>query len=195
MSLPYLGEFRITKLYGAPPPPGMTYSAGKHPGLDLVGTDKLIRAVLGGTVHRAGCDYNGWGKYIVVKQTDNLYAIYAHLSKAYKAAGQQVKTGETIGVEGSTGKSTGSHLHFELRKNYSDKYATIDPAPYLGLVNKVGKAEVNEVKKQITIGLCGSDKTVTAIECDGNNYVRLQDLRCDHIVISNVGAKPIISTK
>ena len=196
MSYPFLGDFRITKLYGTPPPPGMTYSAGKHPGIDLVSSgDKVIRAVLDGTVYRSGMDYSGWGKYVVIKQTDGLYAIYCHMSKSYKSVGQVIRAGEMLGIEGSTGKSTGSHLHFELRKNYSDKYSTIDPANYLGLKNKLGVAEVDEVKKSITIGLCGNDKKVTTIESDGNNYVKLQDLRCEHIVIGYKNGKPTIDVR
>lgn len=196
MSLPYLGEFRITKLYGTPPPAGYTYSAGKHAGVDLVGaSDKTIRAVMGGSVYRSGMDYGGWGKYTVIYQTDGYYAIYAHMSRAYKSVGQVVRAGDMIGIEGSTGKSTGSHLHFELRKNYSDKYSTIDPAPYLGLRNKLGKAEVLEVQKKITIDLCGTDKNVNAIESGGNNWVKLQDLRCPQIEVLYQNGKPTIRVK
>lgn len=198
MRMPFLGDFRISKLYGTPPPKGVTYSAGKHPGIDLVGvTDKLVRAVNNGTVHKAGYDYDGWGKYIVIRQDDGLFAIYAHLKSAYKGAGSFVRAGETIGVEGSTGKSTGSHLHFELRKNYGDKYSTIDPAPYLGIENAVGMAKVvdDEVIKDITIVLNGKTKVVTAIEKNGNNYVKLQDLRDDKIQIGYTGGKPTVTVK
>ena len=148
MNQPYLGSFRITKLYGTPPPKGMTYSAGKHPGIDLVGVDKQVRAVMAGTVHRSGYDPSGWGNYIAIKQPDGYYAIYCHLKKRYKSAGQSVQAGEWIGDEGSTGKVTGQHLHFELRKNYGDKYSTVNPTGYLGLSNEVGVARV--VKEQIS---------------------------------------------
>lgn len=197
MRMPYLKDFRVSKLYGTPPPPGMTYSAGKHPGIDLVGvTDKVVRAVNNGTVYKAGIDYDGWGKYIVVKQDDGYYAIYCHLQNAYKSAGGTVRAGDMLGIEGSTGKSTGSHLHFELRKNYSDKYSTIDPAHYLGIENKVGMAKaVDEVLKTITITLNGKDKVVNASQIDGNNYVKLQDLRCDRIEIGYKNGKPTITVK
>ena len=121
--LPYKGTFRITKLYGTNPPPGMTYSAGKHPGVDLVGvSDKTIYAVKGGVVIRNSEDYSGWGRYVVVHQTDGLYAIYAHLITSYVKLNKVVKEGDLIGIEGSTGKVTGRHLHLEFRKNYADKY-------------------------------------------------------------------------
>lgn len=193
MNMPYLGDFRITKLYGTPPPAGMTYSAGKHAGLDLVGENKEIRAVMPGTVYRSSYDPDGWGKYLVVKQTDGLYAIYCHLSKSYKAAGQIVKAGEMLGVEGATGQVTGQHLHFELRKSYGDKYSTIDPANYLGLKNAVGVAEVLEVEKEIKIVLNGKEKTVKAIEKDGNNFVKLQDLRDSKIAIGYANGKPTVT--
>ena len=152
MGMPYKGDFRVTLLYGAKPPAGITYSAGKHPGIDLVGvSDKLIRAVRPGCVYRSGYDLSGWGKYTGVKQDDGLYAIYAHMSKAYKSVGQQVKEGETIGIEGSTGKATGSHLHFELRRAYPDKHSTIDPAEYLGIQNKVGMAKVVDNVQEVDV--------------------------------------------
>ena len=197
MILPYRGDFRITKLYGEKPPAGMTYSAGKHPGIDLVGVgEKLIRSVRPGCVYRSGYDLDGWGKYTVVKQDDGLYAIYAHMSKAYKSVGQQVKAGETLGIEGSTGKATGSHLHFELRRAYSDKFSTVEPAGYLGIQNKIGMAKVvDEIEKQITIILNGKHKIVNAIEKNGHNYVMLQDLRDDKIAIGYKGGKPTIDSK
>ena len=179
MSYPFLGDFRITKLYGTPPPPGMTYSAGKHPGIDLVSSgDKIVRVVLGGTVYASGYDYDGWGKYTVIRQSDGLYAIYAHMSKAYRSAGQAVKTGDMLGIEGSTGKSTGSHLHFELRKNYSDKYSTIDPAPYLGLKNKVGKAEVEDVQTvNVKVRLPdGTKKTYVGVVVNNQNKVGIREV-------------------
>ena len=103
---------------------------------------------MGGTVHRSGYDPNGWGNYIAVKQPHGYYAIYCHWKKRYKSGGQAVQAGEWIGDEGSTGKVTGQHLHFELRNNYGDKYSTVNPTGYLGLVNEVGVARV--VKEQVS---------------------------------------------
>jgi len=195
MNTPYMGTFRITKLYGTLPPAGVHYSAGKHSGIDLVGTAKEVRAVKGGTVYRASTDPDGWGKYIVIQQTDGLFAIYCHLNKILTAAGRAVTAGQWIGNEGATGQVTGQHLHFELRKTYGDKYSTIDPAKYLGLKNKVGTAEVSEMQKDIKINLNGKDKTVAAIESDGFNYVRLQDLRDSKIDIGYKDGKPTVTVK
>ena len=190
--MPYLGDFKITKLYGTPPPAGMSYAAGKHPGVDLVGlTDKYVKAVVGGTVYRSGQDPDGWGNYIVVKQSDGCYGIYCHLSKRYKSAGQAVQAGEVLGVEGNTGMVTGQHLHFEVRQNYGDIYSTLEPCAYLGIAKKLGEAEVIEVEKNLKIKLNGKTKTVKAIEKDGYNYVKLQDLRDEKIAIEYDGV-PVV---
>ena len=57
----------------------------------------------------------GYGKYIVIRHTNGLETIYGHLSKQLVAENQTVKAGEPIGLGGNTGRSTGSHLHFETR--------------------------------------------------------------------------------
>lgn len=143
MTLPYEGKIRVTKLYGTPPPKGFTYAAGKHNGIDLVGdTNKNIHAITGGTVIRSRYDNTGWGNYIVIQQKDGISAIYAHLKERKVAEGKTVNDGQLIGVEGSTGNVTGSHLHLELRKKYSDRYSAIDPADYLNIKNKVGVLEM-----------------------------------------------------
>ena len=135
---PYEGKFVISKLYGTPAPAGMTYSAGKHPGADFVGrTNKNIHAVKSGYIYKTGYDDDGWGNFIVIAQTDGIFAIYCHLSKRVYKAGTSIRAGELIGIEGETGMARGSHLHLEFRTDYTDKYATIDPCKYLNLEKKV----------------------------------------------------------
>lgn len=143
MTLPYEGKIRVTKLYGTPPPKGFTYAAGKHSGIDLVGVDsKKVQAIAGGTVIRSGYDPGGWGNYVVISQADGYSCIYAHLNKRNVAVNEKVKAGQGLGVEGNTGNVTGSHLHLELRKVYSNQDTTIDPAEYLKIKNKVGDLEM-----------------------------------------------------
>lgn len=195
---PYHEAFRITKLYGTEPPSGVKYSTGKHAGIDLVGiSDKVIRAVAGGVVYRSAFDEDGWGKYVVVKQDDGLYAIYCHLSKSYKSTGQAVRKGDMLGIEGATGQVTGQHLHFEIRREYGDKYSTIDPAEYLGIMPKIGVAKkaVDYMIKKIKIDLNGKTKEVEAVEVNGNNFVKLQDLRDDKIIIGYADGKPSLTVK
>lgn len=184
MQLPYYSNIRLTNIYGAAAPAGVTYSAGYHTGIDLVGdSSKQILAVADGIVFKTGYDQTGWGNYIVILQLDGLYAIYCHLTNKFAITGEAVPAGTIIGTEGSTGQVTGSHLHIEFRKDYYDKYSTVNAADYLGIKNEVGDVEELEVKTEITILLDGTEKTVEAIQSDGYNYVKLQDLRCDNIVI------------
>ncbi|MEU1374891.1 peptidoglycan DD-metalloendopeptidase family protein [Streptomyces triculaminicus] len=94
--------------------------AHKHSGQDLVvGTGTSVMAVHGGTVVKAGPNGGGdgpaYGNAIVIKHDDNTYSQYAHLSQVKVSVGQTVTTGQVIGLSGSTGNSSGPHLHFEIR--------------------------------------------------------------------------------
>lgn len=177
--LPYEGRVRITKLYGTAPPAGVHYSTGKHPGVDFVGVDnKSVVAVMEGKVTRVGYDPKGWGKYVTVQQTDNIFAIYCHLSSQAVTIGQWVLIGQKIGIEGSTGQVTGKHLHFELRRSYTDKYSTINPTEYLGIKNVVGEveedlAEIIKVKVKYPDGKVSN---VKGIMQDGTNYVSIRQV-------------------
>ena len=76
-----------------------------------------IRAAAAGEVLISkGSGWNGgYGSYIVIKHTNGTQTLYAHTSANYVSAGQSVSQGESIGAVGSTGQSTGPHLHFEVR--------------------------------------------------------------------------------
>ncbi|HEX6488866.1 MAG TPA: peptidoglycan DD-metalloendopeptidase family protein [Candidatus Dormibacteraeota bacterium] len=69
----------------------------------------------------------GYGNYIVVAHAHGYFTLYAHLTAALVTAGQLVHQGQTIGLAGSTGNSTGPHLHFEIRRDGE----FLDPLPYL----------------------------------------------------------------
>ena len=88
-----------------------------HTGVDLAGPNHSpIKAADSGNVLYSGW-YGGYGKVIIVGHGNGLATLYAHLSKAAASPGQNVKKGDVIGYEGSTGFSTGPHLHFEVRVN------------------------------------------------------------------------------
>ena len=70
-----------------------------------------------------------YGNYVVVDHGNGLSTLYAHMSALTVSAGQSVSAGQQVGLVGSTGSSTGPHLHFEVRINGSN----VDPAPYLGI--------------------------------------------------------------
>ena len=87
-----------------------------HYGMDLdLETGDSVRAVYDGVVRISAWDGGGYGNYILVRHYNGLETIYGHLSKALLPVGTFVKAGQLIGYGGSTGRSTGSHLHFEVR--------------------------------------------------------------------------------
>lgn len=92
-------------------------SRGTHTGLDIATSSGTpIKAAASGTVVYAG--WKGrYGNLVVVQHTDSVKTYYAHCSKIYVNAGQNVSQGETIAAVGSTGNSTGPHLHLEIRVN------------------------------------------------------------------------------
>jgi murein DD-endopeptidase MepM/ murein hydrolase activator NlpD len=75
-----------------------------------------ILACAGGKVVRAGWDPTGYGIMVIVDHGNGYQTLYAHLSKLRVSYGDYVKQGDQIGVMGNTGRSTGPHLHFEVRK-------------------------------------------------------------------------------
>ncbi|MET8983092.1 M23 family metallopeptidase [Streptomyces sp. NPDC004539] len=113
---------------------GNLWSA-KHSGQDFaVPTGTTVVAAHGGTVVKAGSggagDGSAYGNAIVVKHANGVYSQYAHLSRIDVRIGQVVSTGQQIGLSGSTGNSTGPHLHFEIRTtaNYG---SAVDPVAFL----------------------------------------------------------------
>ncbi len=87
-----------------------------HYGMDLdLETGDSVKSVYDGVVRISAWDGGGYGNYILVRHYNGLETIYGHLSKALVPVGTFVKAGQLIGYGGSTGRSTGSHLHFEVR--------------------------------------------------------------------------------
>jgi murein DD-endopeptidase MepM/ murein hydrolase activator NlpD len=109
---------------------GSMWSSGYHTGVDfVVGEGTPVVAVTSGQVVSAG-DGGAYGNEVVIQHADGYYSQYAHLSSISVSAGQQVGTGDQIGLSGSTGNVTGPHLHFEIRTG-PDYGSDIDPLAYL----------------------------------------------------------------
>ena len=88
----------------------------QHKGLDIkVYIGDTIRAAFSGKVRVVRYEGRGYGNYIVIRHPNGLETIYGHLSKQLVNENQNVRVGEPIGLGGNTGRSTGSHLHFETR--------------------------------------------------------------------------------
>ena len=88
----------------------------QHKGLDIkVYIGDTIYAAFDGQVRVVKTDPNGYGKYIVLRHKNGLETIYGHLSKQLVYTNEFIYSGQPIGLGGNTGRSTGSHLHFEIR--------------------------------------------------------------------------------
>lgn len=87
-----------------------------HAGVDLRARYIPVYASRGGTVSFAGTQ-SGYGKIVIIKHVNGYETRYAHLDKIYVKKGQKVKQGDHIAKSGMTGRVTGPHLHFEIRKN------------------------------------------------------------------------------
>ena len=102
---------RITDVYGYRPRRGRS-----HFGIDIkVRTGDTIRAAFDGKVRISRYERRGYGHYLVIRHPNGLETVYGHLSKKLVAENDIVHAGDPIGLGGNTGRSTGSHLHFETR--------------------------------------------------------------------------------
>ncbi|MFC8358267.1 transglycosylase family protein [Streptomyces griseorubiginosus] len=109
---------------------GSAWSKGYHTGVDFaVPTGTTVKAVAAGTVVASGWG-GSFGYQVVIRHGDGRYTQYAHLSAISVKAGQTVGAGQRIGRSGSTGNSTGPHLHFEVRSGPGFG-SDIDPVAYL----------------------------------------------------------------
>jgi murein DD-endopeptidase MepM/ murein hydrolase activator NlpD len=120
---------RVTSRYG---PRNVTGGSGYHMGVDIACTRMLgpnppIMASRAGVVSTISCG-GGYGVCLIVDHLDGDFTLYAHMSSTAVARGASVGHGQVIGYEGSTGNSSGPHLHFELWK----AGVKTDPCPYIG---------------------------------------------------------------
>ncbi|WP_330172538.1 transglycosylase family protein [Streptomyces sp. NBC_01498] len=107
-----------------------SWSSGYHTGVDFpVPTGTSVKAVAAGTVVSAGWE-GAYGYQVVIRHGDGKYSQYAHLSALNVRDGQRVNAGQRIARSGSTGNSTGPHLHFEMRTG-PGYGSDIDPVSYL----------------------------------------------------------------
>lgn len=156
---------KVTSKYGQ-------RSSGFHHGIDLVGskngssvtdtilahTEGLVIAVATGKKNDTGSTgLESYGNYVKIKHNNGYRTLYAHMKEVYVRVGETVKKGQKIGYMGNTGKSYGSHLHFEVRDT---KDVRIDPTPYL----EADLPEVKQEVKKVTVELPVIKKGVKCAE-------------------------------
>jgi murein DD-endopeptidase MepM/ murein hydrolase activator NlpD len=117
---------RLSSDYGMRTHPVLGGRRG-HKGIDLAGpTGTPIHAAADGIVSRADW-FSSYGLYVSLEHGGSMQTRYGHMSRLNVAAGQRVRKGEIIGYVGSTGRSTGPHLHYEVRIAGQ----AVNPVPYL----------------------------------------------------------------
>jgi murein DD-endopeptidase MepM/ murein hydrolase activator NlpD len=121
----------LTSYFGYRSDPFNSAHAEFHPGIDFKGArGDEAKCTANGKVVFAGW-YGGYGNCVRIAHTNNFETLYGHLSRITVKVGQEVTVGEKIGEVGSTGHSTGTHLHYEVRKNGK----AINPVKFLTLNN------------------------------------------------------------
>ena len=127
LGLPHEGN--ISSEYGFRKNPFGGYKGEFHPGIDVKGEmGDNVYATADGIVLRNDW-YSGYGNAVVLDHGFGLTTLYGHLTRVNVVPGQRVKAGDIIGFLGSTGRSTGPHVHYEIRKNGDD----IDPNPFVSI--------------------------------------------------------------
>ena len=120
-------ESRVTSEFGYRSDP-FTGQASGHTGIDIaVPTGTPVRAALPGVVTTATYNAGGYGYYVKVDHGNGMVTLYAHNSKLLVKVGDAVEAGDMVSLSGSTGRSTGPHLHFEVRV----KGQRVNPRSYL----------------------------------------------------------------
>lgn len=127
MGYPRISSF--TSFFGYRSDPFDTGNAEFHPGIDFKGKrGDEVKCTASGKIVFAGWA-GGYGNCIRIQHINNIQTVYGHLSKIKVKVGQEVNVGDEIGLVGSTGHSTGAHLHYEVRVNGKP----VNPVKYLTL--------------------------------------------------------------
>lgn len=138
---PFEGDWPITQKYGE------AITSSFHTGIDYgcpEGT--IIVASNDGVVKMATTENNGYGNYVIIQHNDGQATLYAHLKLFIVKPGQTVKQSQMIGYSGSTGNSTGPHLHFEARKiwySYTSHFNPMD-LPLMSMYQSAIKPDISE---------------------------------------------------
>ena len=124
---PINSKFGMRRLGGEP-------GVRQHKGVDIAAPQGTsVYATAEGEVLRIGYDPEGYGNFIEMRHPNGMTTLYGHLSRVDVASGDAIGTGQRIGLVGTTGYSTGPHLHFEVRRGGGQ----VDPAKVMGRTFRV----------------------------------------------------------
>lgn len=141
---PSKGQIRVTSPYGYRVHP-ITGEYKFHAGIDSVASDRNVRAIWDCVKVEVVPGYNyGRGNLVRLYYSNTFRVIFQHLASIGIKAGQAVKQGDVVGVMGSTGDSTGVHLHSETQVLRNGKWVAINPSQYINIPNKVSTYQGND---------------------------------------------------
>ena len=149
-----------------------------HTGIDLVKSHRApIQAFTAGTVlfagmGKTGSGFGGYGNVVLIKDKNGRGQVYAHLHSVAVKKGQVIRAGQVIGYQGNTGQSTGSHLHFEVRKKAQSRVPygwtanrqtnCLDPRSYIN--NYESNTSTSTAKSNLTVDGKWGNSTTSALQ-------------------------------
>ena len=131
MPLDYL---TITSSYGYRQDP-FTKCRRFHDGIDAIGINGFTYSMLPGRVAAVHHGGTGYGNYVILDY-GNLRCLYGHLNEIYAKEGTVVQAGTVVGLVGSSGRSTGPHLHLQLQRLTANSWTSVDPLPFIHALNE-----------------------------------------------------------
>ena len=184
--MPFNSDFYVSSTYGEYRGDGVY-----HWGLDLCSQgDLTIYNTTSGIVEYAGWENEydhgqGFGQYIKVNGDDGRDYYYGHCSELYVTAGDVVEVGQPIAYEGTTGSSTGNHLHYEIRIEGS----SVDCAEALGIPNEYGMVNIEDYTPSTPEVVVSDDDHELAVQClSFNKYFEAGHLKANAINPDDNGA-------
>ena len=165
-----LDYITITSHYGYRQDP-FTKCQRFHDGIDLRCGNGLVYSMLPGRVAAVHHGYTGYGNYVILDH-GSLRCLYGHLSEIYAREGSEVPAGAVVGLVGSTGRSTGPHLHIQLQRlTANNSWSSVDPMPFIQALNQQVKT-FNDRLADIS----GNDSPIYNNEKTKSNELTIENL-------------------
>ena len=165
-----LDYITITSHYGYRQDP-FTKCQRFHDGIDLRCGNGLVYSMLPGRVAAVHHGDTGYGNYVILDH-GSLRCLYGHLSEIYTREGSQVPAGAVVGLVGSTGRSTGPHLHIQLQRLTANKrWTSVDPMPFIQALNR----QVESFNDRLA-EISGKDSPIYNNEKSNSNELTIENL-------------------